>query len=139
MSLEALGRCRADSSDDLHAPLGPAREALFQPGPAQRLADLGGQFDGAADRFILLGPIDLAGGQRGLGDLPRTLEMHCLLVARMHGQVVSGEKVQSLAIVVGLGLLGRRQEFARLDQAVGGDQELGGLALGKRRLALAGA
>ena len=66
---------RADGRDDLHAPLGPAGEALLEPGAAQRLADLGGQLDGAADGLVLLGAIDLAGGQRGLRDLPRPLEM----------------------------------------------------------------
>ena len=70
-----LGRVGADGRDDLHAPLGPLREALLEPGAAQRLADLGGQLDGAADGLVLLGAIDLAGGQGGLRDLPRPLEV----------------------------------------------------------------
>ena len=54
MGLQALGRVGADGRDDLHAPLGPLREALFEPGTAERLVDLGRQLDGAADGLVFL-------------------------------------------------------------------------------------
>ena len=79
LGLQALGRVGTDGRDDLHSPLGPPRKTLFEPGTAERLVNLGRQLDGAADGLVLLGAIDLADRQHGLGDLPRPLEVGGLL------------------------------------------------------------
>ena len=131
LGLQALRRVGTDGRDDLHAPFGPPRKAFFEPGTAERLVDLGRQLDGAADGLVLLGAIDLADRQHGLGDFPRALEVDGLLFKVEERQVVPGQQVQCLAIVVGLGLLGLGQKLASLNRAVGCEENLGRLSPGQ--------
>ena len=84
--------------------------------------------------LVFLLAVDLAGRECVLGDLPGLLEVDGLLVAIVEGQVMPGQQIERLAVVVLDGLFGIRKELPGLDRAGGPEEQLGHLPLGERGL-----